>query len=134
MKTDTIQMNYEQGFIGEMVSPTAHVKIGNQENGAQPYHLLYGALGSCFYATFLSISQKMRLTFDRATLEVSGSKRETTPSTLEYVKIDMVVYHPNDEEKMRRAAELGAKHCSIHETISKVATIELVVSFQYDQK
>ena len=130
MKTDTIQMNYEQGFVGEMTSPTAHIKIGNQDNGAQPYHLLYGALGSCFYATFLSISQKMRLTFDRSTLEVSGSKRETPPTTLDYVKIDMVVYNPNDEEKIRKAAELGAKHCSIHETISKVATIELVVTFK----
>jgi putative redox protein len=130
MKTDTIQLNFKQGFIGEMVSPTSHVAIGDQNNGAQPYHLLYGALGSCFYATFLSVSQKMRLTFDRATLEISGTKRETLPTTLDYVKIEMVVYGANDEEKMQKAAQLGAKHCSIHETISKVATMELVVKFE----
>jgi putative redox protein len=132
MKTDTINMNFNQGFVGEMISPTAHIQIGSQENGAQPYHLLYGALGSCFYATFLSVSQKMRLTFDRATLEISGTKRETLPTTLDYVKIEMVIYKPNDEEKMLKAAQLGAKHCSIHETLSKVATMELVVKFEND--
>ncbi len=130
MKTDTIQLNFKQGFIGEMISPTSHVAIGDQDNGAQPYHLLYGALGSCFYATFLSVSQKMRLTFDHSTLEISGTKRETLPTTLDYVKIEMVVYGANDEEKMLKAAQLGAKHCSIHETISKVATMDLVVRFE----
>ena len=130
MKTDTIKMSFNDGFKGEMTSPTASVNIGKNDNGAQPYHLLYGALGSCFYATFLSISEKMRLSFDRATLEVSGTKRETSPTTLDYVKIEMVVYQPNDEVKLLKAAELGAKHCSIHETISKVATIELVVKFE----
>jgi putative redox protein len=130
MKTDTIKMSFKEGFKGEMTSPSALINIGGNDHGAQPYHLLYGALGSCFYATFLSISDKMRLSFDRATLEVSGTKRETSPTTLDYVKIEMVVYQPNDEVKLLKAAELGAKHCSIHETISKVATIELVVTFE----
>ncbi len=130
MKTDTIQMSFKEGFKGEMTSPSAHVKIGSQDNGAAPYHLLYGALGSCFYATFLSVADKMRLTFDRSTLEVSGTKRETSPTTLDYVKIEMTVYNPSDEERLLKAAHLGAKHCSIHETISKVATIELVVDFK----
>jgi putative redox protein len=130
MKTDTIQMNFKEGFKGEMISPKSKVMIGDIDNGSQPYHLLYGALGSCFYATFLSISEKMRLSFDHATLEISGVKRETLPTTLEYVKMEMVLYQASDQEKLLKAAELGAKHCSIHETISKVATIDLVVKFE----
>jgi putative redox protein len=130
MKTDTISINFKNGFKGEMTSPTSLINIGKIDNGAQPYHLLYGALGSCFYATFLSVADKMRLSFQNATVEVSGTKRETLPTTLDYVKIELTIVNSNDEEKMLKAAQLGAKHCSIHETISKVATIDLVVNFQ----
>jgi len=34
-----------------------------------------------------------------------------------------------DETQLKTSAELGAKYCSIHETISKVAKIDLVVNF-----
>jgi putative redox protein len=97
----------------------------------KPYHLLFGAVASCFYATFISVANKMRLSFSNVEIEVNGHKRDETPATLDYVKIEMVVYSGSDEEKLRKAAELGAKYCSIHETISKVAQIDLVVTFEY---
>lgn len=130
MKTDKILMNFDNQFIGSMTSPKGEVKIGSQDQGQAPYHLLYGALGSCFYATFLSVAIKMRLTFDDATLEISGTKRDQSPATLENVIIDMVVYNPSDEAKLTKAAHLGASHCSIHETISKVADIKLNIVFK----
>ncbi len=130
MKTDPIKMTFKEGFVGEMTSPTGTVKIGKQEQGVSPYHMLYGALGSCFYATFLSIADKMRLTLDGAELEISGTKRDQSPATLEHVLIKLVVFNPSHEEKLRKAASLGAQHCSIHETISKVANIELEVIFK----
>ena len=130
MKADSISMTFENGFIGEMTSPTGKVKIGKQENGVAPYHMLLGALGSCFYATFLSVSNKMRLSFDKADIEVSGSKRDQSPATLEQVNITLVVYNPSNEDKLRKAAQLGATHCSIHETVSKVANIDLEIIFK----
>lgn len=130
MSTDQITMKFSNEFKGSMTSPKGDVKIGRQEEGQAPYHLLYGALGSCFYATFLSVANKMRLTFDKADLIISGTKRETSPATLEFVVMDMVVYNPSDEEKLNKAAELGAHHCSIHETVSKVADIKLNVIFK----
>lgn len=130
MKTDPIKMTFTEGFVGEMQAPNGVVKIGKQENGVAPYHMLYGALGSCFYATFLSISEKMRLSFEGAELEISGTKRDQSPATLEQVNMKLVVFVPSDEEKLRKAASLGAQHCSIHETISKVANINLEVVFE----
>ncbi len=130
MKTDPIKMTFKEGFVGEMISPTGIVKIGKQDNGVAPYHMLYGALGSCFYATFLSISDKKRLTFDGAEIEITGSKRDQSPATLEKVDIKLVVFNPSHEEKLRKAAQLGAQHCSIHETISKVANIDLDIIFK----
>ena len=129
MNTDTVSLAFDSTFTGTMVSPTGSVKLGNQPDGLEPYHLLYGALGSCFYATFLGIAIKKRLKFTRATLEISGTKRDELPPTLNQVIISMVIYNASDEIQFKKAAELGAKYCSIHETISKVATINLNIVF-----
>lgn len=96
---------------------------------AKPYDLLLGALGSCFYATFLSITEKKRQKFDEVNLKITGTKRTTVPTTLEYVSIDMIITNPSNEEQLRKSAELGAKYCSIHEMISKVAQIDLNIHF-----
>ncbi len=130
MKTDTITLAFDSQFIGTMTSPTGTVKIGQQEGGIMPYHLLYGALGSCFYSTFLSIAVKKRLSFSKATVSISGTKRETVPTTLDHVVIDLIIYDASDEAQFRKSAKLGAEYCSIHQTISQVATMDLNVSFQ----
>lgn len=131
MALDNIKISFDDEFRGELVSPTSTITLGDQENGMQPYHLLFGALGSCFYSTFLSIAKKKRLSFDKATIEISGNKvPEGDIRLLENVKIEMVVFNPSNEKGLLKSAELGAKFCSIHETISRVANIEMVVTFQ----
>lgn len=130
MKTDNITLSFQQGFKGTLESPTSKINIGDNENGIQPYHMLYGALGSCFYATFLSVSEKMRLTFSKATVEISGEKRDETPATLKHVKIELTIYQPSHQEKLIKAAQNGAKFCSIYTTVSQVAEMELVVLFK----
>jgi putative redox protein len=130
MKQDNVKLSFDKNFVGHMTSPTGTIALGSQENGMKPYHLLFGAIASCFYATFLSVADKMRLTFSDVDIEVSGYKRDQTPATLEQVTIAMVIYNGSDEEKLRKASELGAKFCSIHETVSKVAKIDLVITFE----
>ncbi|MEF3692739.1 MAG: OsmC family protein [Acholeplasmataceae bacterium] len=130
MKTDNITLSFQQGFKGTLESPTSKINIGDNENGIQPYHMLYGALGSCFYATFLSVSEKMRLTFSKATVEISGEKRDETPATLKHVKVELTIYQPSHQEKLIKAAQNGAKFCSIYTTVSQVAEMELVVLFK----
>jgi len=129
MNTDSVSLVFDSTFTGLMVSPTGTVKLGNQPDGLEPYHLLFGALGSCFYATFLGIAIKKRLQFKRATLDISGTKRDEVPPTLNQVIISMVIYNASDELQFKKAAELGAKYCSIHETISQVAKISLDIVF-----
>ncbi len=130
MAVDNILLEFNPTFQGTLTSPSGSIALGDRENGLQPYHLLFGALGSCFYATFLSIAIKKKLTFSRATLVVSGNKRTEIPTTLENTKIELVVYNPSDEAQLIKSAELGAKYCSIHETISKVSKMDLVVEFR----
>ena len=42
----------------------------------------------------------------------------------------MVIKNPSNEQQLLKSAELGAKYCSIYETISKVAKINLEVIFE----
>lgn len=131
MKTDPIKMTFKDGFKGEMTTPLGTFPIGKAEQKLMPYHMLYGALGACFYATFLSVADKMRLTFSDVSIDITGTKREDIPTTLDHVQIDMVIFEPSHEEKLLKAAQNGAKYCSIHETVSQVAKIDLNVTFEY---
>ena len=130
MKADTVKLKFDSNYVGELTSPTGTIKLGSQDNGMKPYHLLFGAIASCFYATFLSVAEKMKVSFTDVDIEVSGNKRDETPATLDQVTIQMVVYNGTDQNKLKRAADLGAQYCSIHGTVSKVANIDLVVTFE----
>lgn len=130
MAVENIKLEFENNFKGVMIAPTGDLKIGGNDGEFKPYNLLFGALGSCFYATFLSIVEKKKLSFADAKLEISGKKRDAEVATLEHVLIDMVITNASDEKQFLRCVELGAKFCSIHETISKVAKIDINVKFE----
>ncbi|HOH18492.1 MAG TPA: OsmC family protein [Bacilli bacterium] len=130
MAADNIKLDFTNTFNGTMIAPKGQILIGTQEGGMRPYNLLFGALGACFYATFLSIVEKKRLSFASASVEVSGRHRDDQIGTLEYVQIKITIRKPSDEKQFLRSVELGAKYCSIHETISKVAQMEEVVVFE----
>lgn len=127
MAVDNIKFVWENTFKGTMITPTGEIKLGMEEGSFKPYQLLFGALGSCFYHTFLTIVEKKRLAFSKASLEISGNKRETVPTTLEHCLMKLVVSGASNKEQIVKSAYLAAQNCSIHETISKVATIELVI-------
>ena len=129
MAVDAIKLDFTSEFKGTMITPKGEFEIGRYEAGLRPYHMLLGALGSCFYATFLEIIEKKRLTFEGATIEVSGTQRKEIPTTLDYVLIKMTVANASNEEQFTKSAQLGAKYCSIFDTISKVAKIEVIVEF-----
>ena len=129
MAVDNVKISFTNTFSGEMETPSGVLKIGSEEGTFKPYHLLFGALGSCFYHTFLTIVEKKRLTFEVANLEISGVKREVPPTTLETVGMKFTIKNASNFEKFQQAVELAAKYCSIHETISKVANIDIVTEF-----
>lgn len=129
MAYDKVVLNWDYNFKGELFSPTGTAKLGDQDEGLYPYHLFFGALGSCFYATFVSVALKMRLEFDTAKIEVSGSKDNPDSKIIETVNMIMTISNPSDKEKLLKAAELGTKYCSIHELVSRSAKVNLKVEF-----
>lgn len=124
-----ITMTFDPNYVGVMHAPNGDVLLGMQDGGMEPYHLLFGALGSCYYATFLVMSRKMKADFDHVDIKISGNKRDAEIATLEHVQIDMKIYGGDNEKSLMKCAELGAKYCSIHSTISKVAEMKLNVTF-----
>ncbi len=130
MALDNIILRMDNKFVGELESPTGKAPVGNQEGGLQPYHMLFGALASCFYSTFLEISKKKRLSFETAIVEVSGYKGTGKEvNLLEHVTTKLTIKNPSEEKGLIKSAELGAKFCSIYTTLSKVAEMELIVEF-----
>ncbi len=129
MAYDKINLNWDYDFKGEIISPSGKANLGDSEKGLMPYHLLFGALGSCFYATFVSVAKKMRLTFDNASIEVSGKKLDDDSKVIQYLEMNMEIKNPSDKEKLLKSAKLGTQYCSIHELISRTAQIKLNVEF-----
>ncbi len=128
MIAETVKLAFNNEFQGYMETGNGKVEIAKK--AMHPYNLLFGALGSCLYATFLDIVYKKRLTFDGVDMEVSGSHKDTPPTTLEKVFIKFIIKNPSNQAQFQRSIELAAKYCTIHETISRVATINTEVEFK----
>ena len=108
----------------------ATVKIGSNEGEFHAYDFLLGALSACFQATLADILIKRKLEIPTMEIIVTGEKRKETPTTLEWTKMDITVFGEVDEEKFLRSADLATKYCSVHTTISKVATMTHEVKFR----
>ncbi len=124
-----VGLEFGREFEGELRAANAGAAIGTREGQLRPYDMLLGALGACYYSTFVDIAKKMRLEYEGASLDISGAKREEVPTTLSEVDIVFTIRGASDQKSFRRAADLAAKYCSVHETVSKVAEISLDVRF-----
>ena len=106
------------------------VKIGSKPDEFYPYDLLLGSLSACFHSTLYDILVKKKMLIPTVEIVVTGEKRKEVPTTLTWVNLDITVIGEVDEKQILRSIDLAAKYCSIHETISKVATMTHEVHFK----
>ena len=130
MYANNVKLFWSNEFHGKLETDTGTLPLGAEMGEFKPYQLLLGALGSCFYSTFLGIAKKKSLKFSEARMEISGKKRDEVPTTLEHVIMKLTVVNASSEKDFLRSAELAAEYCSIHRTIAQVAKIDLEVSFE----
>ncbi len=109
----------------------AIVKIGMNDGEFHAYEFLLGALSACFQATLADILIKRKLEIPTMEIIVTGEKRKETPTTLEWTKMDITVFGKVDEQKFLRSVDLAAKYCSVHTTISQVASMTHEVKFSH---
>ncbi|MBI9096014.1 MAG: OsmC family protein [Sphaerochaeta sp.] len=106
-------------------------KGANYEIGATaPYDYLLGALSGCLFATFVDLAGKMKVSWEHVSLEVDGTKREESPTTLEGCTVSATATGVDDEKKFLKAFETATRYCSIYQTISKVSEMHWSVDFQ----
>lgn len=130
MSETRVTLNFDRHFEGSLMTKFGQVQIGKKQEGKlRPYDLMLGALGSCYYATFVDIADKMRLQYDRAEIAIRGVKREEVPTTLRTVDMVFTIHGAKEQKGFERASELAAKYCSVHETIAQVADISLKLVF-----
>lgn len=129
MSEVSVSINFNNEFEGVMQAKNAQVQIGREEGQLKPYDMMLGALGSCYYATFLDVAKKMRLEYQHADIDIKGIKREEVPTTLKEVSMIFTIFGAAEEKGFDRASKMAAKYCSVHETIAQVADIQIELKF-----
>ncbi len=118
-------------FKGEMDVASGKLPLGVEKGTFEPYDLLFGALASCLYATFLDVAEKKKIGFESAHIEVTGEKRKEVPTVLTWVDTKITVKGAEKEKGLEKAFELATKYCSIYQTIGQVA--EMTWSIEFEQ-
>ncbi len=125
MSKINVTLTFDNSLAGALDTGYNQVDIGRK--GLRPYEMLLGALGSCFYYTFLDIINKMRLDYRKITLEIEGEKREEVPTHLKTATIHFTIEGMEDEKKVEKAIELSKKYCSVYYTLSQIAQLSVEV-------
>jgi putative redox protein len=103
-------------------------KIGGVGAGYRPMQLALTALAGCATMDVVSILQKQRQDLVDITIDISGERREGSPSPFKQVHIHYDLYGTIDSDKAARAIELAVyKYCSVGEMIK--STTEITTSF-----
>jgi putative redox protein len=121
---------FENTFKGVLDVPKGKVPIGVEEGTVEPYDLLFGALASCLYATFLDVAEKKKIGFESARIEVTGEKRTEVPTVLTWVDTKIIIKGAEKEAGLEKSYELATKYCSIYQTIAQVAKMSWSVEFE----
>jgi len=130
MEKKEVKFIFENTFKGDLIAPKTTIKIGSEIGTIAPYDMLFGALGSCLYATFLDVMRKKRINFDHLEMTITGEKREEIPATLKWVHVVADVYAPDKEVGVERSFQLATEYCSIYHTISQVAEMSYEVNIK----
>ncbi len=129
-----VNMEFEYEFKGVLKAKRNTVAIGIEEGTIEPYDMVFGALGSCLYSTFLDIAVKKKIVYDGVRMKVSGEKRTEVPTTLKTVNVEVVVVNPEKEKGLDQAMKLATEYCSVYQTLSHVAEMSYSLEFEYTDK
>ena len=115
-------IHFENGFHGVYCVQDQVLRIGHE--GIQPYDMTFGAVASCFYATFLGVLEEHGITVRSAEVTVDGRKRTEVPTTLEYLKLTLKPETDAPKEELEVCMQEALRRCSMVATIKAVAQVE----------
>lgn len=129
MTLKKVELSFQQEFKGQLIADNHTIDVGEDKGSLAPYDMLLGALASCYYSTFLDVTVKKKIHFDKAEIIVTGEKREEIPTTLKWVNLDIRIYGAKTQKGIIKAGEMAAKYCSVYQTIAHVADMKWGISF-----
>lgn len=113
-------IRFENGFVGtyQVGGQTLHIS----KEAIRPYDMTYGAIAGCLWSNFLNLAKDMEIR--SADVVVNGTKRETTPTTLEHVTILIRIDTNASDEKIQNTLDEAIRVCSMVQTVAMVAKID----------
>jgi len=129
-----VNMEFEYAFKGVLKAKRGTVDIGIEEGTIEPYDMVFGALGSCLYSTFLDIAVKKKIVYEGLNMKISGEKRTEVPTTLKTVNVDVTVINAEKEKGLDQAMRLATEYCSVYQTLAHVAEMTYSLNFEYTDK
>lgn len=124
------EINFSNGFNGQLQLENGVVDIGRGQNQAQPYDMMFGALGSCLYATLLNILEKKRTSIQGCKIIIDGVKREEVPTMLKTVHLSVTFMGAEKPQQVEKSFDLATKYCSVYQTLSHVAEMSYELKFE----
>lgn len=107
----------------------------NMFNGNfNPYDLTYGAISACFSATLIAYAKKKQLNIKQVSVVMDGKKRETVPTTLETIDMDVTVISDLSKQEVDYLVQRAFEKCSMVQTFVKVATFNINIFYDYNSK
>jgi len=128
-----VSVEFTNGFEGISTNGGGS-RLAISGDAWRPYELLFSALASCMYATFLDVIEKKRLAFESVTIEVDGEKLEDVPAYLKKCDIVFTIHGAaGDDEavagQFSASLKLAEKYCSIYNTLAKIAEMNTRLVF-----
>lgn len=127
-----ITLAWQQGlrFEGGESGGPAVVIDGDNAGGPGPMLTLLLAAGACTGSDVVAILQKMRMPFDRLTIEAAGVRREQEPRRYMSIHFDYRIGGPGiDPAKVRRAIDLSLeKYCSVIHSLAPDIAVTYALS------
>lgn len=126
-----VKMVFDNQFQGILTGQHGSVQVGSKEGSLVPYDMVLGGLGGCLNHTFQSILDKKKVQVHAIHYDITGTKRETVPTTLEMVDIIVQITGAEETlyEKIEKSFEQATRYCSVYQTISHVADMRYKVEF-----
>lgn len=128
-----VSVEFQNGFNGVSKNESGS-SLNISEDQWLPYELLFTALASCMYSTFLDVINKKKLNYSKVVIEVDGVKVDDIPSFLKTVDIVFTISGTESENekvkaKFEKSLKLAEKYCSIYNTLTQVAELKSTIIF-----
>jgi len=128
-----IKLTFGDSTEGKLEAGNKEINVSYTGKAMAPYELFLGGFAACLHATFMGIMRKRKLEYTEVTYDVTGEKRDVSPTILTKVVTNVVIYGTDPEKKkaIMKSMEQAEKYCSISHTIQNLdAEMEFNIEFK----